>query len=174
MKSVGYYRGREQTYLKHFFLERYLERVAYVIGYSQPQFVYVDGFSGPWKSEGEAFQDTSFIIAINQLRRVRDGLAKIGKQPRIRCLFIEKDPKAFGALEKAISNVSDFEAKALPGEFEKLIPDILRFIGQSFALVFIDPSGWTGFGLEKIKPILQHRPCEVLVNFMFDYINRFL
>jgi len=49
MKSVGYYRGREQTYLKHFFLERYLERVAYVIGYSQPQFVYVDGFSGPWK-----------------------------------------------------------------------------------------------------------------------------
>ena len=36
MKPVEYYRGREQTYLKHFFLERYLERVAYVIGYSAP------------------------------------------------------------------------------------------------------------------------------------------
>jgi len=27
MKAVEYYSGREQTYLKHFFLERYLERV---------------------------------------------------------------------------------------------------------------------------------------------------
>lgn len=27
MQSLDYYLGREQTYLKHFFLERYLERV---------------------------------------------------------------------------------------------------------------------------------------------------
>src|SRR2546422_7173999 len=40
--------------------------------------------------------------------------------------------------------------------------------------LFIDPTGWTGFGLRKITPILQHRPGEVLVNFMFDHINRFL
>lgn len=90
MKDVSYYRDRERTYLKHFFLEKYLERVAYVIGNRYPGFVYVDGFSGPWRSEDEKFEDTSFMIAIEQLRRVRDGLAKVGKQPRIRCLFIEK------------------------------------------------------------------------------------
>ena len=50
----------------------------------------------------------------------------------------------------------------------------MSFIGNSFSLVFIDPTGWTGFGLRKIEPILKHRPGEVLVNFMFDYINRFL
>lgn len=174
MKEVEYYRGREQTYLKHFFLERYLERVAYVIGSSQPEFVYVDGFSGPWKSDDEAFEDTSFIIAINKLRQVRDGLAKAGKNPRVRCLFIEKSPTAFKALEQAISCVSDFEVKALHGDFEEVIPDILQFVGRSFSLVFIDPTGWTGFGLRRITPILQHRPGEVLVNFMFDYVNRFL
>jgi three-Cys-motif partner protein len=174
MKDVEYYRGREQTYLKHFFLERYLERVAYVIGYSYPEFVYVDGFSGPWKSQSEAFEDTSFIIAINRLRRVREGLVKIGKKPRIRCLFIEKDLEAFRELERATSDISDFETNPLHGEFESLIPKILEFIGRSFSLVFIDPSGWTGFGLHKIKPILQHRPGEVITNFMFDYINRFL
>jgi len=136
--------------------------------------VYVDGFSGPWKSDDEAFEDTSFIIAINKLRQVREGLARAGKHPRIRCLFIEKDPTAFAAIEGAISSVSDIEVQALDGEFEELIPNILRFIGRSFSLVFIDPTGWTGFGLRKIEPILKHSPGEVLVNFMFDHINRFL
>lgn len=69
MKEVEYDQGREQTYLKHFFLERYLERVAYVIGGTHPEFIYVDGFSGPWRSQAEAFEDTSFIIALRKLRR---------------------------------------------------------------------------------------------------------
>ena len=174
MKPVGYYRGREQTYLKHFFLERYLERVAYVIGFSQREFVYVDGFSGPWKSQDEEFEDTSFIIAVKKLREVRDGLARAGKYPRIKCLFVEKNRAAFETLERAINNISDLEVRALRGEFESVIPDILRFVGNSFSLVFIDPTGWTGFGLRVIEPVLRHRPGEVLINFMFDHINRFL
>lgn len=31
MKPPEFYRGREQTYIKHFFLEKYLERVAWNI-----------------------------------------------------------------------------------------------------------------------------------------------
>jgi three-Cys-motif partner protein len=174
MKDVGDYQGREQTYLKHFFLEHYLERVAYVIGATHPRFVYVDGFSGPWRSKDEAFEDTSFIIAINKLRHVREGLEKIGKRPEIRCLFIEKSRSSFKSLQRAIGDIADLELKALRGEFEELIPEILGFIGRSFSLVFIDPTGWTGFGLEKITPILRHQPGEVLVNFMFEHVNRFL
>ncbi len=68
MKPPEFYRGREQTYLKHFFLEKYLERVAWNILSFRDEFVYVDGFSGPWKSEDEALEDTSFMIALNQLR----------------------------------------------------------------------------------------------------------
>ena len=174
MKEVEYYRGREQTYLKHFFLERYLERVAYIIGWSYPTFVYVDGFSGPWKSDEEAFEDTSFAIAVNKLRQVQTGLRKVGKNPEIRCLFVERDSTAFRQLKDATRRVSDIGTEALHGEFEERIPDILRFVGPSFSLVFIDPTGWTGFGLRNITPILQHQPGEVLINFMFDYINRFL
>jgi|Deesub1362A_J573_1020465.scaffolds.fasta_scaffold00455_13 three-Cys-motif partner protein len=174
MKPPQYYEGREQTYLKHFFLENYLERVAYIIGYSHPQFVYVDGFSGPWKSADEAFEDTSFIIAIQKLRQVKEGLRRVGKEPRVRCLFIEKDRRAFEDLQRAIKEVTDLEIQVLNGEFEALIPDVLRFCGSSFSLIFIDPTGWTGFGLRKIQAILQRRRGEVLVNFMFDHINRFL
>lgn len=174
MKSIEYYRrGREQTYLKHFFLERYLERVAFNICSFKDEFVYVDGFSGPWKSQDEQFEDTSFMIAIQELRKVREGIAKQGRRPpTIRCVFVEKDPKAFSELRRAIQGVTDIEISPIPGEFEQVIPDVLKSIRQSFSLVFIDPTGWTGFGLQRITPILKHRPGEVIVNFMFDYINR--
>ena len=174
MKPPDYYRGREQTYLKHFFLERHLERVAYNIGSFHNDFVYVDGFSGPWKSGDEALDDTSFMIAIQKLRQVREGLAKVGRTPKIRCLFIEKDPGSYRALEAAVRHITDIQVETLNGEFEHSIPQVLKFVGKAFSLVFIDPTGWTGFGLKQITPILQHRPGEVLVNFMFDYINRFL
>jgi len=174
MKAPEYYQGREQTYLKHFFLERYLERVAYIIGYSSDEFIYVDCFSGPWKSEDEQFEDTSFMIALQKLRNVKENLGKAGKYPRIRCLFIEKDLKAYRDLEQATRSYPRNEVEVLNGEFEILMPDILKFIGSSFSLVFIDPTGWTGFGLKQIAPILKHHRGEVIVNFMFDYINRFL
>lgn len=174
MKPPEYYRGREQTYLKHFLLERYLGRVAYNIFSFKNDFVYVDGFSGPWKSEDEHYEDTSFVIALNELRKIRDGFRVRGRHVGIRCLFIEKDPFAFRQLVQAVNSVEDFNVKVLEGPFESLIPLILQFIGDSFSLVFIDPTGWTGFGLKEISPILRHRPGEVLLNFMFDPVNRFL
>ncbi|MDA2925592.1 three-Cys-motif partner protein TcmP [Acidobacteria bacterium AH-259-L09] len=174
MKPLEYYQGREQTYLKHFFLEKYLERVAYHIGYFRRRFAYVDCFSGPWRSQEEAYSDTSFMIAVEQLRRVRQGLAERSRKPQIRCIFIEKESQAYQELERATTDITDINVKALYGEFERLVPEILREVGRSFAFFFIDPTGWTGFGLNRIQPILNHRPGEVLVNFMFDYINRFL
>jgi three-Cys-motif partner protein len=173
MKSAEYYKNREQTYLKHFFLERYLERVGFIIGFTNDDFVYVDGFSGPWKSTDENFEDTSFMIAIRELQKIKEGLSKVGRSPRIRCLFIEKDERAFRALCQATQSIEGIEVRAMCGEFEQLIPEVLKFVGRSFALFFIDPTGWTGFGLKQITPILRQRG-EVIINFMFDHINRFL
>ncbi len=173
MKDPAYYLGREQTYLKHFFLERYLERVGFNICSFRNEFVYVDGFSGPWKSVDEKFEDTSFMIAMQELRKVRDGVAGLGKRaPRIRCLFMEKDLVSFRDLKRAIDDVTDLEVEAVHDEFEKAIPSILSFVGESFSLVFIDPTGWTGFGLKRITRLLKHRPGEVIITFMYDFINR--
>jgi three-Cys-motif partner protein len=174
VKPPEYYRGREQTYLKHFFLERYLERVAYNIGSFADEFVYVDGFSGPWRSTDQEFADTSFVIAINKLREVRQGLAAIHRNPKVRCIFVEKDPAAYQALADATRQFGDIQIKTLNADFESAIQEILRAIGpNAYSFVFIDPTGWTGFGLRQIAPLLRGRG-EVLVNFMFDHINRFL
>lgn len=172
MKPPEYYRGREQTYLKHFFLERYLEAVAYHIGFFYNDFVYADCFSGPWKSEDEAFVDTSFMIAIRTFEGVREGLARNGKFPRMRHVFIEKDPQTYRLLEEATRGRND--VRTFQGEFEQRIPDLLTEIGRSFSLCFIDPTGWTGFAMNRIAPLLAHTPGEVIINFMFDHVQRFL
>lgn len=174
MKPAESYSGREQTYLKHFFLEKYLERVAYKVGSFAKEFVYVDGFSGPWQTSDPGFEDSSFMIAIKKLREVRDGLRAINRTPKIRCIFVEPDPAAYPLLVNATSAVTDIDIKTINSEFETAIPEVLQIIGSAFSLVFIDPTGWTGFGLNQISPILRHQPGEVLVNFMFDHINRFL
>jgi len=174
VKPAESYRGREQTYLKHFFLEKYLERVAYKVGSFAREFVYVDGFSGPWQTSDPGFEDSSFMIAIKKLREVREGLRAINRTPNIRCVFVEPDPKSYPLLVHATSAVTDIEVKTINSEFETAIPEILRIVGRAFSLVFIDPTGWTGFGLRQIARILRHEPGEVLVNFMFDHINRFL
>jgi len=167
MKPVTHYEGREQTYLKHLVLERYLERVAYNIASFRSEIVYVDPFSGPWKSGSHDHSDTSFMIAIETLRKVREGLTKpFG----FRCFFVESENCE--NLQRAVAAVDDVQIETRRGTFEEHIGDIVSFVGRAFSFVFVDPTGWTGFGMQAIQPILKLRG-EVLINFMFDYINRF-
>jgi len=140
---------------------------------------YVDGFSGPWETKTEDFSDSSFMIAINVLRD-----AKIQCQNRysakrtIRCFFSEADPKTYKQLEQAVApfnNPTDgFEIRTNCGRFEDAIDKIQAFIGSSFPLIFIDPTGWTGYPLDRISPLFAQRRSEVLINFMYDHIQRFV
>jgi three-Cys-motif partner protein len=175
MQSPDYYRNKEQTYLKHFFLERYLQTLAFHIGYGQREFIFVDCFSGPWRSADEEFADSSIRIALDRLNYVRVGLAAQGRFPNIRAVFIEKSAKAFIDLQRVLQQHSgSVKTVAFPGTFQDNIPQILREVGSSFAFFFIDPRGWTGFAMDEIRPILLHEPGEVMVNFMYDFVNRFL
>ena len=173
MRAPESYRGREQTWAKHLFLERYLERVARNILSFRDEFVYVDGFSGPWQSKDEELKDTSFAIALDQLRKVRDDYGKIGKSRRIRCLFNDGDAEAHERLQHYLAAIDDIETKAVCRNFEDLVPEIVAYVGDAFSLTFIDPTGWTDFALQKIQDLLR-LPGEVIVNLMFDYVNRFV
>ena len=74
MVSLDDYVGREQSYVKHVFLERYLEALMFKTASVYNHIVYVDGFAGPWQSANEQFEDTSFGIALNALRRAKETL----------------------------------------------------------------------------------------------------
>jgi hypothetical protein len=58
------------------------------------------------------------------------------------------------------------------------VQEIMRFVDgggrESFPFFLVDPTGWTGFELETIRPILRRDPGEVLVNFMTSFVRRFI
>lgn len=172
-----HYVGREQTWVKHYVLRKYLERFAHIIGSWRPSITYVDGFSGPWKTQSDDLTDTSFSIALTELRKARDTYSRRGKDLRIRCVFLEPDQTRFSELKSFTDQVQDVDVLPLNSSFEEAIPDVIQCIAgdrETFPFIFIDPTGWTGFSMEVIAPLLKLRPCEVLVNFMLDFIRRFI
>lgn len=172
------YQGREQTAVKHRILERYLERFAHIIGSRWSTLTYIDCFSGPWQAHSEELEDTSFSIALRQLRTARDTYKKRGRHLKLRCLFLEKDPTAYSRLKAFADRVTDAEVKTINSRFEDAISELVDFAQaggrESFPFVFIDPKGWTGIAIRTIGPILRLQPGEVLINFMLDPIRRFI
>lgn len=174
---TGPYKGRPQTKAKHYILKRYLQTLSFKVLSFRDELVYVDGFSGPWKSQTEDFSDTSFMIALSVLKDVQEQLQKQGRKVRIKCFFVEFDGVACGRLEAAVMPFHKpddrFEVVVKCGRFEDAIAEIKAFMGRAFTLTFIDPTGWTGYSYDRIKPVLEHDPGEVLINFMYDHVNRF-
>ncbi len=174
------YEGREQAEVKHAVLRRYLQRLAFKVGNFQPDTTlnYIDGFSGPWDAVQDDQGDSSPAIAMAELAKAQKGLAELPspKSMTVRAMFVERDPAAFQRLTNLCKSA---QVDAVPhhGEFETYVADAVRFAAHGshpFAFVFIDPTGWTGFGLQRIQPLLQVRPSEVLINFMWGHIGRFI
>lgn len=171
------YDDRLQTKTKHLILKGYLQELAYkVLNFTD--LTYVDGFSGPWKTETEDFADSSFMIAIKALQQAQADMSVRGKKHKITLFLSERNAKSFAKLRTAVEPFNKpsegFEIITYGGEFEDAIPEIQKCIGTSFPLIFIDPTGWTGFGLDKIKVLFQRPLVEVLVNFMFAFAERFV
>lgn len=170
--------GREQSRVKHFILQKYLERFALIVGSRWEVLTYVDCFSGPWNARSEKFADSSFAIALNQLRNAREALANRGRQIKLRAFFLEKNRSAFADLEKFADSVTDARVETRNATLEESVSDICKFTRQggdsSFPFIFIDPTGWTGFEMKTIEPLLRLNPGEVLINFMTGHIRRFL
>ena len=71
MEEDDPYVGREQTLVKHFILQKYLSRFAPIVLSHWDSISYVDCFSGPWNAHTDDLRDTSFSIALEELRRAR-------------------------------------------------------------------------------------------------------
>ncbi|HEX3600715.1 MAG TPA: three-Cys-motif partner protein TcmP, partial [Lacipirellulaceae bacterium] len=107
----------------------------------------------------------------------RDTHKAVGRLLNIRCVFVEKDRQAYGRLKAFADSVKDAEIKTIPGEFENAIDEIIKFVNEdreTFPFALIDPTGPSGFAMERIAPLLNLRPGEVLINFMLEFIRRFI
>ena len=164
-----------RTRAKHAILRRYLQAWAPILTQGGfPEIMYVDGFAGPGRySEGE---DGSPAIALRAALSLR---AQVGAT--IRFVFVEKNEERAGVLSEIVNDLDtpdNFQIEVYGGEsFETAFGRVLasyqgRQLPPTFAL--IDPFGWSGVPFSMVQEIMRHRSCEVLVNFMYEEINRFL
>lgn len=178
MSNEELYTGREQTLVKHLILQKYLSRFAHIVGQHKDVLTYVDCFSGPWNVRSENFGDSSFVIALNELRKARNTHAQRGHAVKLRCFFLEKNRAAYAQLKEFAESVSDAKIETRNATLEESIGDIVDFVSgggaKSFPFIFIDPTGWSGIEMETIAPLLRLNPGEVLINFMTGHIRRFL
>lgn len=170
--DLKHYAGREQAWVKHYFLENYLELLIHKTASRFEEIAYVDGFSGPWQSTGEGFSDTSFGIALSALRQAKESWKAHGRNVRMMAYLVEKARKPFESLQSLPQKYPDISFRLYNNDFVAAAPQILNHIpSQAFAFFFIDPKGWR-IDMASIAQLLARRNSEVVFNFMFDFINR--
>ena len=180
MEIDDVYRGREHSYIKHELLKGYLEKLLLIVGTTDTrEITYVDCFAGPWGSEEESLAGTSIAISLEILKGVRNKLIapphnKAGL--RLRAIYVEENKERHKRLTSYVNSVSmpGIECHALCGDYSELQDDILRLCGKGFAFFFIDPLGWTDVAIPKLEKIAKRPRSEFLINFMYDFINRFI
>lgn len=168
------------TEAKHRILASYLNAWFPIVSRGGfPRVIYIDGFAGPGTyADG---QHGSPILALRSLAE-----QKIDLNSRFEFHFVEREPAVVCSLEASLAQLR--QRGLIPASAEvhvhqemkfeeayetELRPRLLRYPNAPvFALV--DPFGWTGMPMRLIRDLLRRPHTEVLVNFMFEEINRFL
>lgn len=168
-----HYAGREQAFVKHTFLDKYLPALFGRVGSAFNEIVYIDGFAGPWQSAaGETFGDTSFGIALRHMTEQKRFFATKNRSVRFRAFLVEQDNGAFSELQEAVRQFPDIEVTPLHGRMEDHSNIIANAIPtNAFSFVLIDPKGFPE--IDQIVALLSRPNSEALVNFMFDFARRF-
>ena len=172
------YQGREQTLLKHEVLRRYLSawahKLASLARTRKVKLWYVDCFAGPWRSADEKLQDTSIAIGLDQLESSARTWADMGETVPLGAVFVERDAAAFARLKAFIAaRPAGVDVHLFEGEFGDHVGEIDRLIGSDPAFLFVDPTGFKGAGMRFIAPLARARWRDVLINVMYDHLNRF-
>jgi len=114
---------------------------------------------GPWETKTEDFRDSSFMIAISVLQDAQKRiLERTGTSAADSVLFFREQcrsvrPAQRGGRPHSTNLRKGLRSKPTAASFEDAVNDIQIFIGSSFPLIFIDPTGWTGYPFTKIKPL---------------------
>ncbi len=167
------------TAAKHLLLKRYLDRWFPILGKYNQRINYIDGFAGPGEYEGG--EPGSPLLAIEAAKyHVEHGT--LAPNVIINFIFVEANPDYASHLQgrlNAISCPPQLKVGVIQGEFAAVIGGILdslekggKLLAPTFA--FVDPFGFSGIPFDLMARILANPKCEVFVNIMIEFINRFL
>jgi three-Cys-motif partner protein len=179
MSEVNLIEMVPHTAAKHLLLKLYLDRWFPILGSRFQRINYIDGFAGPGEYSGG--EKGSPIIAIESaMAHVQNGT--LDSSVEVNFIFVERDLKFANHLRCQLSRLnppSQFKIAVNDGECADVIGGILdkleqeqKQIAPTFA--FVDPFGFSGIPFNLMARILNYPRCEVVINVMVEFINRFL
>lgn len=174
LDNIDYYHWfyEDQTRMKHEVLKEYLQSWITILG-SNSQVAYFDCFGGcgAYTDGSASYLGSPFLIAdiASELKE---------RNNRHTGVFVcEKEKENYDNLNLINSHRSSQLVKPMICNctFEEMIKDdSVKSIYQRFpSFFFIDPFGFS-IVLDDYLPIMQYTKNELLINFMYDHISRFL
>jgi len=158
-----------QTVTKHNIFENYLEPWARIIANQRwPDAYYIDAFAGTGKYVKTGESGSPVIAADILLKHQRPSC-------QFHCICIERNPRRYKILEQSLDKYKgNLDLETYNGEFLTFIDTILSKIDKYPAFFFIDPEGFSGMDFDIIKAIINLSNKEVLINFQYNAIQRWL
>lgn len=163
------------TRAKHAILRRYLDAWLPIMTRWNGRVIFIDGFAGPGRYAGG--EDGSPIIALKAASEQRHATPA-----NLDFVFIENDHLRKQHLEQEIAALAlpaNITVHVEQGTWDATMTqmlDELRKSGGQIAptFAFVDPFGWSHTPFATIKRLMANERCEVLINLMYEEINRFL
>src|SRR5579864_8447129 len=166
------------TAKKHEILRRYFRAWLPILAQSNNRFLYIDAFAGHGEySNGE--DGPPLVI----LKAARDHSA-LKSASELRCLFVEREADRYARLVGVLERVkptlpSNIKFEPLKGSFNDHLTYIFTRVAEQKnrnapTLAFLDPFGFSHTPFATIADLMSYPKCEVLVNFMYANMNRFL
>ena len=168
------YTGLQEA--KHQLLRKYLNGWFPILTRFHGRVIYMDCHAG--RGSHETGHKGSPILALQSLlnHKLR---AQILHSTNVRFILFEKDLVNCEHLRKEIGDLGkrpeNIDVDVFPTDYEKTVRELVdnmnqqkRSLAPSFA--FVDPYGFT-LSMELLNDLLAFRSCELLINFMFHYVN---
>ena len=162
----------EQTKIKHRVLSAYAKIWISKLGkYNETMFfdchagcgVYIDQETNE-VSYGSSFLIEDIACALNSKRNSKNFICAC-----------EIDKKFHDNFQKVMSEIGKKTISLKNADFQNVLNDarVKRYYSNHPTLFFVDPFGYT-LKMSSISKMMKNRKNEVIINFMYDFISRFL
>lgn len=167
-----FWKYEEQTKIKHLIFATYFDRWIKILG-KWNRLNYFDCFAGcgAYIDKNNNIYYGSPILAAEKIKKNKEHLFR-----KVNMICIDTNKENLENLEKIFQyRKLDANITSLHGDFNNAINSILNNDGKEFnpSFFFIDPFGFK-INFKTIEKIMKVTKSEVLINFMYNSVNRFL
>ena len=124
-----------------------------------------------------AYLDADNVVKFGSsviVRHIADTVNK-NRQTKTAIVYCEKEKKNYENFLKVIDDCGKMKIKHYNDEFQNVManPTIIKYFNTYPSLFFVDPFGYN-FDINVLANLMQSFGNELIINFMFDFINRFI